>query len=193
MSEGTTRVTLGLGSNLGDRFAALQGGVDGWEAVVTSRVVAVSGVYESAAVGGPKQPDYLNAVMIIETGLPVEQVLEKAQGIERRWRRDRTVRWGPRTLDIDILSYGTTAVESERLTLPHPRAAQRWFVMLPWAEVDGDSALRIAGPSAAPARRAATVRSTLSALRLADPGGEQACVKRSDLALRLPEPHTLGP
>lgn len=187
-----TRVALGLGSNLGDRLAALQGGADGWANVAGSAVVAVSGVYESAAVGGPAQPDYLNAVMIIETDLSAERILRITQGIEVQWRRRRTVRWGPRTLDIDILSFGDMVLESEALTVPHPAARQRWFVMRPWAEIDSDCVLPNPDQSAA-AQPPTTVGRALAALRLADPGGERGCVKRSDLTLRLPKPNTLGP
>lgn len=181
-----------MGSNLGDRLCALQGGLDGLAGSGAGRVVAVSGVYESAPVGGPRQPDYLNAVALVETRVAPERLLEVAHEIEGRWQRRRTVRWGPRTLDIDILSFGVDVLESERLTLPHPRAAQRWFVMLPWAEVDGGYLVPRGDGSMVVADGSMSVAGALAALRLVDPDGERACVKRLDLALRLPEPNTLG-
>jgi len=133
------RVALGLGANLGDRVAALQGAVD----VIAPRLAdpAVSSVYETAPVGGPEQPDYANAVLVGGwQGEPLE-LLELAHEAEREWRRAREVRWGPRTLDVDVLVVGDLVSDDETLTLPHPRAHERAFVLVPWAEVDPQATL----------------------------------------------------
>ena len=133
------RVALGLGANLGDRVAALQGGVD----VVAPHLenAVVSSVYETVPVGGPAQPDYANAVLVGDfAGDPLE-LLELAQRAEAAWSRTREVRWGPRTLDVDVLVVGDLVRDDPVLTLPHPRARERAFVLLPWAEADPDAVL----------------------------------------------------
>jgi len=133
------RVALGLGANLGDRVAALQGAVD----VIAPRLddPAVSSVYETAPVGGPEQPDYANAVLVGDwTGEPLE-LLSLAHEAEQAWHRTREVRWGPRTLDVDVLVVGALVSDDATLTLPHPRAHERAFVLLPWAEVDPSATL----------------------------------------------------
>jgi 2-amino-4-hydroxy-6-hydroxymethyldihydropteridine diphosphokinase len=128
------RVALGLGANLGDRVAALQGAVD----LIAPRLAdpAVSSVYETAPVGGPEQPDYANAVLVGDwSGEPLE-LLALAHEAEQEWHRSREVRWGPRTLDVDVLVVGELVSDDETLTLPHPRARERAFVLVPWAEAD---------------------------------------------------------
>lgn len=180
------RVALGLGSNLGDRLGELQAGLDGWTSVAASRIVAVSGVYESAAVGGPAQPDFLNSVAILETELSPSQVLRAAWGIERDRQRVRTVRWGPRTLDIDLLSYGAVTMDRTQLVLPHPMARQRWFVLLPWSEVDGDYLIPGRGDESD-----ITVMAALDALGRVDPAGRGSCLLRADLKLRIGRSNTL--
>ncbi len=133
------RVALGLGANLGDRVAALQGGVD----VVAPQLehAVVSSVYETDPVGGPEQPDYANAVLVGDfAGEPLE-LLELAQRAETAWARTREVRWGPRTLDVDVLVVGDLVRDDPVLTLPHPRARERAFVLVPWAEADPDAVL----------------------------------------------------
>ncbi len=96
-------VVLALGSNLGDRMENLQGAVDALFDAPDLSFVAISPVYETEPVGGPAQPDYLNAVLIVATTRPVTVILELAQGIEKAFHRGRETRWGPRTLDIDII------------------------------------------------------------------------------------------
>ncbi|HDK45475.1 MAG TPA: 2-amino-4-hydroxy-6-hydroxymethyldihydropteridine diphosphokinase, partial [Actinobacteria bacterium] len=98
-------------------------------------VVAVSSVYETAPVGGPDQGPYLNAVAVVETDLEPYELLDSLLRIEQRTGRERTVRWGPRTLDLDLILYGDRVLDDERLTVPHPRLAQRRFVLEPLAEV----------------------------------------------------------
>ena len=124
---------LSLGSNLGDRLAHLQAGLD-----VLARqlaVVAVSPVYETAPVGGPEQGPFLNAVVSV-TVADAESALTAAHLAEQSERRERAVRFGPRTLDVDVISVAGVQSEDPRLTLPHPRAHERAFVLAPWADLD---------------------------------------------------------
>ena len=99
------------------------------------RVVRESFVYETAPVGGPKQPDYLNMVVAVETELAPEGLLEVCLAVEAEHGRERRERWGARTLDIDLLNFGDTVQHTERLILPHPRMAERAFVLVPLAEI----------------------------------------------------------
>lgn len=131
-----TPIALSIGANLGDRIGALQGAVDALTAAEGVRVTGVSAVFETDPVGGPSQPDYLNAVVVGETDLSPHALLELAHEIERQWDRTREVRWGARTLDIDIITMGDVAVSDATLQIPHPRAAERAFVVVPLADVD---------------------------------------------------------
>lgn len=130
-----TRAYLGLGSNLGDRLAHLQRGVDALAEAEGVRVVAVSRVYETAPVGGPAQDDYLNAVVAIETDRSAREVLAVARHVEQLEDRVRAERWGPRTLDVDILRFGDVRVDEPDLEIPHPRMAERAFVLAPLHDV----------------------------------------------------------
>jgi 2-amino-4-hydroxy-6-hydroxymethyldihydropteridine diphosphokinase len=130
-----TRAYLALGSNLGDRAAHLQSAVDGLDADEHVRVVAVSRVYETDPVGGPAQGAYLNAVVAVETELAPEALLALAQRLERDAERVRGERWGPRTLDVDVLLYDELALDSADLTIPHPRMWERGFVLAPLRDV----------------------------------------------------------
>jgi len=130
------RAVFSLGSNLGDRLAILQGAVDAIVAMPGLTVVAVSEVFETDPVGGPQQPDYLNAVLVADTALSAGALLERAHGVEQQFARVRSERWGPRTLDIDIVALGDLVIEQPDLVVPHPRAFERAFVLLPWSEVD---------------------------------------------------------
>jgi 2-amino-4-hydroxy-6-hydroxymethyldihydropteridine diphosphokinase len=129
-------VVLALGSNLGDPLANLQRGVDLLSAGPGLADVVVSPVYETAPVGGPDQPDYLNAVLAGVTSLPPRAVLDRALAAERALHRVRGQRWGPRTLDVDVIVYGDLVSDDPELTLPHPRAHERAFVLAPWHDVD---------------------------------------------------------
>jgi 2-amino-4-hydroxy-6-hydroxymethyldihydropteridine diphosphokinase len=129
-----TRVALSIGANLGDRLGALTYAVA--ELAELGEIVAVSDVYETEPVGGPEQPEYYNAVVVVETDAQPRDVLAAAQRAEQGQGRTRDVRWGPRTLDVDVLAHGDTTSADPVLTLPHPRATQRAFVMVPWAQVD---------------------------------------------------------
>jgi 2-amino-4-hydroxy-6-hydroxymethyldihydropteridine diphosphokinase len=126
---------LGLGSNIGDRLSYLQLAVDALAHVPGVRVTAVSRVYETAPVGGPPQDPYLNAVVAIETILFEEELLHRCQEIEQLAARERAERWGPRTLDVDILLVDDTTIDSPDLTLPHPRMWERGFVLAPLRDV----------------------------------------------------------
>lgn len=129
-----TTVALSLGANLGDRLAALQFAVETLAEVGT--IVAVSDVFSTDPVGGPQQPDYYNAVVVLQTAAEPMAVLQCAHRAEQGKGRTREVRWGPRTLDVDVLAYGQLVSDDPLLTLPHPRAFERAFVMVPWASVD---------------------------------------------------------
>lgn len=127
---------LALGSNLGDRLASLQRGLDLLMAEPGLRDLVVSPVYETAPVGGPDQPNYLNAVLVAATSLPPRAVLERGLAAEQALHRVRGERWGPRTLDVDVIVYGDLVSADPDLTLPHPRAHERAFVLAPWHDVD---------------------------------------------------------
>ncbi|MDQ1509164.1 MAG: 2-amino-4-hydroxy-6-hydroxymethyldihydropteridine diphosphokinase [Actinomycetota bacterium] len=131
----TLRAYLALGSNLGDRLACLQLGVDELARVPGVLVVALSRVYESAPVGGPPQDPYLNAVVAIETDLDPHELLHRGQQIEQLAARERVERWGPRTLDVDVLLMDGTRLETDELTIPHPRMWERGFVLAPLRDV----------------------------------------------------------
>jgi 2-amino-4-hydroxy-6-hydroxymethyldihydropteridine diphosphokinase len=146
------RVVLSVGSNLGDRLGTLQGCVQAIGDLPETDVLAVSPVYETAPVGGPAQPDYLNAVLVIETGLAPRDLLAATQRIEADFGRVRvegSERFGPRTLDIDIISFAGDVSDDPVLTLPHPRAHERAFVLAPWHDLDPSASLPGRGAVAA--------------------------------------------
>jgi 2-amino-4-hydroxy-6-hydroxymethyldihydropteridine diphosphokinase len=136
---------LALGSNLGDREATIRAAIDDLGASDGIEVVAVSRLYETVAVkpGGIDfdAPAYLNAVALIRTSLHPEELLGVVNQIEHEHGRVRTERWGDRTLDVDIVTFASVVRNTDRLTLPHPRAAERDFVLVPWLEVDPDATL----------------------------------------------------
>jgi 2-amino-4-hydroxy-6-hydroxymethyldihydropteridine diphosphokinase len=165
-----TAVVLALGSNLGDRQDILQGAVDAIVGLPGVRVTAVSPVYETVPVGGPAQPDYLNAVVLAVTTQPARDLLDRLHEIEAAFDRVRLVRWGPRTLDLDIIVVGGERSDNPELTLPHPRAHERAFVLAPWHDVDPVAVLPGHGPVA-------------ELLAQADRTG----LRRSNLRLEVPE------
>ncbi len=138
------RIVLALGSNLGDSEAIFADAIEEVARFVT--LIRTSSYYRSVPVGGPPQPDYLNAVLIGETELAQDELLARLQAIEAHHGRLRTERWGARTLDLDLIDFDSTPWHSERLTLPHPRAHERAFVLLPWVEVDPEAVLIGYGP-----------------------------------------------
>lgn len=135
-----TTAYLGLGSNLGDRLANLQRAVDLLVAQPDVEVIRSSRVYETSPVG-PAQPDYLNAVVEVVTVRPPRGLLGACREVERALGRVRGERWGPRTIDVDVLTYGTEVIGEPDLTVPHPRMHERGFVLAPLAELDGDPPL----------------------------------------------------
>ncbi len=137
---------LAVGSNLGDRLGTLQGCVQAVASLPDTDVLTISPVYETEPVGGPAQPDYLNAVLIVATGLAPDDLLAAVHGIEAEFGRVRTQRFGPRTLDIDIITYAQEVSRDQVLTLPHPRAHERAFVLAPWHDVDPGATLSGRGP-----------------------------------------------
>jgi 2-amino-4-hydroxy-6-hydroxymethyldihydropteridine diphosphokinase len=134
----TPRAYVALGSNLGDRLAHLQLAVDSLARVPGVEVRAVSRVYETAPVGGPPQDPYLNAVVAIDTDLEPYELLHRGQQIEELAVRERSERWGPRTLDVDLLLVGDARVDDDDLTIPHPRMWERGFVLAPLRDVAPD-------------------------------------------------------
>ncbi len=133
------RAAIGLGSNLGDRARYIRDATASLSGL--GDIVAVSSLYETAAIGGPDQSDYLNAAVVIDTDLSPRQLLDKCLEIERAAGRERRERWGPRTLDLDLLLYGDSTVTEDDLTVPHPRMVERRFVLEPLLEVWPDAAL----------------------------------------------------
>lgn len=133
------KVVIALGSNLGDREATLFDAINQLAVIIT--VVKVSTFHETAPVGGPEQPDYLNAVLIGESELEPTELLRRMQEIELAAGRQRIERWGARTLDLDLIAADDLVIESDFLTLPHPRAHERRFVLDPWLEIDSEAYL----------------------------------------------------
>ncbi len=131
------RAVLSLGSNLGNSAEILSSAAEALNEV--SEVIALSSFYQTRPVGGPPQPDFINAIIIIETNLEPEELLLVAQAIEGahgRERNENTVKWGPRFLDIDLIKCDEMLINSPNLTIPHPRAHEREFVLRPWNEID---------------------------------------------------------
>ncbi|MGW0602779.1 2-amino-4-hydroxy-6-hydroxymethyldihydropteridine diphosphokinase [Streptomyces sp. NPDC002640] len=164
---------LSVGSNLGNRMENLQGAVDALEDTPGIRIKAVSPVYETAPWGVEpgSQPNYLNAVVVLKTTLPPSALLERAQAVEEAFHRTRTDRWAARTLDVDIVTYEGRVSDDPLLTLPHPRAHERAFVLAPWLDVDGSAEVPGHGP----------VADLLTVVT------REGVVRREDLELRLPE------
>lgn len=178
--EPARRTVLALGSNLGDRLATLQGGVDallGPPGLASSglALVALSPVYETVPVGGPPQPEYLNAVLIAETTLPAAALLRRGQAVEAAFGRVRQEVWGPRTLDVDVIVYGDVVSDDPELTLPHPRARERAFVLAPWLDADPEAEITGQGRVAA-----------LLDAAVARNGGQPGVRRLADAQLRPP-------
>ncbi len=140
MTATAQRAWIGLGANLGDARTALRRAVQSIDAVPQTRVLRVSSLYGSAPVDATG-PDYLNAVAEIETSLSPLSLLEALQTIELDAGRERPYRNAPRTLDLDIVRFGDLVMNTERLTLPHPRWQERAFVLLPMAELLGEDSI----------------------------------------------------
>lgn len=167
------RAVISLGSNLGNRLETLQGAIDALEDTPGVRVKAVSPVYETEPWGVPagSQPSYFNAVVVLKTTLPPSSLLERAHAVEEAFHRVREERWGPRTIDVDIVAYADEVSDDPALTLPHPRAHERAFVLAPWHDVDPEAQLPGRGPVAA----------------LLEEVDLEGVAPRADLELQLPE------
>jgi 2-amino-4-hydroxy-6-hydroxymethyldihydropteridine diphosphokinase len=167
------RAVISLGSNLGNRLETLQGAIDALEDTPGLRVKAVSPVYETEPWGVEPgtQPSYYNAVVLVKTTLPPDSLLERGHAIEEAFERVRDERWGPRTLDVDIVAYQDTVSDDPVLTLPHPRAHERAFVLAPWHDVDPEAVVPGRG----------------SVVELLAGVGLAGVAPRVDLELRLPE------
>lgn len=135
------RAVIALGANLGEAAATLRQAVRDLGIVPHTRVAAVSPLARTAPVGGPAQPDYLNAVVIVETQLSPRQLLTELHKIENAAGRERTERWGARTLDLDIVTYGNREISDAELIVPHPRAHERAFVLQPWLHLEPNATL----------------------------------------------------
>lgn len=144
----TIRAFIGLGSNLGDSESQLLRAFDELDTLPSTRLVARSSLYRSAPLGYTDQPDFTNAVAEIETGLSPRQLLETLLDMEHRHGRVRDFLNGPRTLDLDILLYGSLMVHEPGLTLPHPRIGDRAFVLRPLLEIAPDCVVPGVGPAA---------------------------------------------
>ena len=133
----STTAYVGLGANLGDREASIRRALDEIDRLPDTRVWMVSGFHETKPVGVEDQPDFINAVARIETKFPPRDLLDRLLAIERRLgrRREAEERWGPRTLDLDLLLYGNEQVREPGLVVPHPRLLERAFVTEPLREV----------------------------------------------------------
>jgi len=129
---------VGLGANLGNREAALRGALAALADAPGVRVLRVSPLYETDPVGVTDQPPFLNQVAELETDLAPDDLLALLLAIERRFGRRRRIRWGPRTLDLDLLLYGDAQIATERLHVPHPRMTERAFVLVPLADIAPD-------------------------------------------------------
>ncbi|MFE9626985.1 2-amino-4-hydroxy-6-hydroxymethyldihydropteridine diphosphokinase [Streptomyces sp. NPDC006527] len=167
------RAVISIGSNLGNRLETLQGAIDALEDTPGVRVKAVSPVYETEPWGVEpgSQPSYFNAVVVLKTTLPPSSLLERAHAVEEAFHRVRDERWGARTLDVDIVAYADVVSDDPQLTLPHPRAHERAFVLAPWHDVDPGAQLPGRG----------TVAALLGAVT------REGVEARADLELRLPE------
>jgi len=128
------KVVIALGSNLGNREENIELSVAELNKIID--VTHLSTLYETDPVGGPQQPDYLNAVLIGESELAPQELLKAALSIESELGRVREVHWGARTIDIDLIVLGELLISSPELEIPHPRAHQRAFVLEPWLEID---------------------------------------------------------
>lgn len=167
------RAVVSLGSNLGNRLETLQGAIDALEDTPGVRVKGVSPVYETEPWGVEpgSQPSYFNAIVVLKTTLPPSSLLERAHAVEEAFHRVRDERWGARTLDVDIVAYADLVSDDPTLTLPHPRAHERAFVLAPWHDLEPEAQL--------PGRGAvADLLGTVT---------REGVAPRKDLELQLPE------
>jgi len=133
------KAVVALGANIGDPKEQMDLAISILREA--TEVIAISSFYTTKPVGGPEQPDYLNAVCILESDLPALDLLALLHGIEKTLGRQRIEKWGPRTIDLDLIQYGGLLSKADELELPHPRAYERRFVLEPWHEIEPDAVL----------------------------------------------------
>ena len=126
---------ISLGSNIGDRFEILKAAIEELNAYANINVISISSIYETDPVGYVNQDQFLNMVMELKTTLDPYELLSLCLEIEKNLGRKRDIRWGPRTLDLDILLYNQENIKSEKITVPHPRMQERAFVLIPLLEI----------------------------------------------------------
>ena len=133
------KAVVALGANIGNPAEQMQLALA--MLAEATDLQKVSSIISTKPVGGPEQPDYLNAVAIIESDLPALDLLALLHGIEKALGRERIEHWGPRTIDLDLIQYGSLLSAADELQLPHPRAHERRFVLEPWFEIEPDAIL----------------------------------------------------
>jgi 2-amino-4-hydroxy-6-hydroxymethyldihydropteridine diphosphokinase len=133
------KAVVALGANIGNPKEQLDLAISLLRE--STDVIAVSSYYTTKPVGGPEQPDYINAVCTLESDLPALDLLSLLHGIEKSLGRERIEKWGPRTIDLDLIQYGGLLSKADELELPHPRAHERRFVLEPWHEIEPDAVL----------------------------------------------------
>lgn len=135
MADGMTLAALGLGGNIGDPPSAMSQALNTFANNENCRLLAVSQLYSTPPWGKTDQADFFNCCATVETSLTAEELLDLCLDIERGMKRVRSERWGPRTIDIDVLTYGQEAIQTERVEIPHPRMTERAFVLMPLADI----------------------------------------------------------
>lgn len=173
---------IGLGGNIGDAGATLWAAFDAIDGLERTRVVRRSRLYRTPAWGVTGQADFVNAAALVETSLPPMELLQALLRLEREAGRQRSAdgsdRWGPRTLDLDLLLYGDTAIDQPGLRVPHPRLAERAFALVPLVEVAPDAIIPGVGPAAH--ALAAVVTDDIHALDNHARGGDPFATRASD-------------
>lgn len=135
------KAIISIGSNLGDKGGYLQFALDKITNLPNTQIIKASSIYETAPQVNLDQPTFFNVVLEIETGFEARELLFQFRAIEALANRERSIKNGPRTLDIDIISYEDLLIQEENLTLPHPRAHERQFVLIPWLEINPEAQL----------------------------------------------------
>ena len=169
--SGEEGVFLGLGANLGNRAANLRMALRYVSSL--ARVDAVSSLYETAPVGSHHQPDFYNAVCRVATGLSPEALLDYLKRVEFEIGRRPAPHWGPRPIDLDVLLYGERVVETDRLIVPHPRLAERAFVLVPLAEIAPDARHPVLGKTAGEMLASLGERELAGITKVESPGWER--------------------
>jgi 2-amino-4-hydroxy-6-hydroxymethyldihydropteridine diphosphokinase len=137
----THRAFVGLGANLGDAAATVRSALESLERLPATRLLRASRLYRTPAWGNTDQPDFVNAVALLQTTLDARALLDGLLGIERSFGRERRERWGPRVLDLDLLLHGDAIIDEPGLHVPHPHLTERAFALLPLVEIDPDAVI----------------------------------------------------